>query len=289
MKSTYMLMVLLSTGSGAFCQQNETKASKAKPMIKTEKIIYYDVKPLKNERSYGFGRDLYKEYDNNGNQLTESIILAKEGTDEDENNLSYRYHYQTGKLDKAEHFSVLRAGIKHEEVRFTYSTDGKLEKEALIVFQDGKEVLNKNSFYTLYSYEKDQKEEHWRFDEAAQKFKLSYRTVKEFDNRRNLIKETNYDEDHQPYRTNIKTYNDKNQIIREIAVDQYSDRDESILYNPQGDVLKINAKNRGEVSYTYKYDEHNNWIEKTEKEISVNQGKSKISNHHLIKRTIIYY
>lgn len=284
-----MFVVLLAAGSAALGQQNETTAGNTKPVIKTETIIYYDVKPSKIERSYGFGRDLYKEYDNQGNPLKEFIILGKEGTDEDENHLSYGYHYQDGKLQKAEHFSVLRGGIKSEEVRFTYGTDGKLEKEALIVFVNGKEVLNKKSFYTLYSYGKDQTEEHWRFDEAAQKFKLSYRTVKEFDDRRNLIKETDYDEENQPYSTNIKTYNDKNQVIREVKAGQYSDRDESSLYNPQGDILKINSKNGGEVLYTYKYDAHQNWIEKTEKEINVNKGKSEISNHHLIKRTIVYF
>lgn len=285
----YLVMLLLAGSSTAFAQQNEQNKAAGKRVIKTEKIIHYEVTPSKNERSYGFGRDLFKEYDSNGQLLKESIILAKEGTEEDELNLSYAYHYQNGKLDKAEHFSVLRGGVKNEEVRFTYHPDGKLEKEALIVFKDGKELLNKNSFYTLYSYGKDQQEEHWRYDEAAQKFKLSYRTVKEFDDRRNLIKETDYDEENEPYSRNIKTYNDKNQVIREVKTDQYSDRDESSQYNTQGDILKINSKNGGEVLYTYQYDENNNWMEKTEKEININKGKSEISNHRLIKRTIVYY
>lgn len=271
------------------CQQNDAEKAQKKPVIKSEKIIYYDIHAFKNERSYSFGRDLYYEYDSNGKQLKKSIILVEEETEKETINLSYLFHYQNGKLTKGEKFSVLRGGIKNEEVQFTYNTDGKLEKEVHKAIEDGKEVLNKNCFYTTYSYGKNETEDHWRFDEEAQKFKISYRTVKEFDNSRNLIKETDYDKDNEPYRTNLKTYNNQNQVIRELRVDEFSDVDESTVYNKEGDILKITFKAGGEMIYTYKYDEYNNWIEKTEKIITVSKGKSKISDNHLIKRTIVYY
>lgn len=64
--------------------------------------------------------------------------------------------------------------------------------------------------------------------------------------------------------------------------------DESTVYNKDGDILKITFKAGGEMIYTYKYDEYNNWIEKTEKIITVSKSKSEISDHRLIKRTIVY-
>lgn len=286
MKFTYVLMIVFTAGSCSGSQQNEAKE---KPVIQSEKIIYYDITNSKSERSYDFGRDLYREYDRSGKQLKESIILFDEQTQQETINLAYLYHYQNGKLTKGENFSVLRGGIKKEEVQFTYNTEGKLEKEVHNAIEDGKKVFNKNCFYIVYSYGKNETEDHFSFDEAAQKFELSYRTVKEFDHLKNLIKEVDYDPQNEPYRTSVKTYNDKSQVIRERRVDQFSDVDESTIYNEQGDILKITTQTGGEMIYTYKYDQYKNWIEKTEKIITVSNGKSEISANHLIKRTIVYY
>lgn len=78
-------------------------------------------------------------------------------------------------------------------------------------------------------------------------------------------------------------------MIRGLRVDEFSDVDESTVYNKEGDILRISFKAGGEMIYTYKYDEYNNWIEKTEKIIAVSKSKSEISGNRLIKRTIIYY
>ncbi len=289
MKFTYVLMMVFTTGSCSGSQQNGAKVVKDKPVIQSEKIIYYDIEGSKSERSYDFGKDLFKEYDRSGKQLKESIILVDEQTQKETINLGYLYHYQNGKLSKGENYSVLRGGIKKEEVQFIYNAGGKLEKEVHDAFEDGKKVLNKNCFYILYSYGKNDTEDHFSFNEGTQKFELSYRTLKEFDLHKNLVKEIDYDPQNEPYRSIVRTYNDINQIIRERRVDQYSDVDESTVYNDEGDILKITTKDGGEMIYTYKYDQYNNWIEKTEKIISVSNGKSEISANHLIKRSIIYY
>lgn len=148
--------------------------------------------------------------------------------------------------------------------------------------------MNKECFYITYAYGKNETESHFRFDESTKSFKISYRTVKEFDTRKNLVKETYYDDEDKPYRIVNKTYNDKNQLIRETRNDDYQDADEISTYNEKGDIMQLRGKN-SEIIYTYKYDEYGNWIEKMEKNIITEKGKSEISDNHLIKRTIEYY
>ena len=104
------------------------KAQKlAKAVIKSEKIIYYNIGILKNERSYGFGRDVFNEYDTSGNIVREAIIMVEDGTEKETISLSSISHYHNGKLSKVENFNVLRGGVKKEELIFSYQKDGKLE------------------------------------------------------------------------------------------------------------------------------------------------------------------
>lgn len=289
MKSTYMLILVLNL-SILSCQQNKVLQAQTKSgVIKSEKIIYYDIHTIKNERSYGFGKDVLNEYDGKGNLLKESIIVVDQKTGKETVNLSSLYHYENGKQRKMEKFSVLRGGVKNKEVVFSYNADGKLEKQEIKILEDGKEILNNSCFYTIYSYGKDQTETVYRFDENTRKFILSYRTVKEFDSRNNQVKETDYDEGNQPYRMLRSTYNDKNQLIRESRTDQSQDAENNHVYNAQGDILKTTYKDGGGMNCTYQYDDHGNWVEKTEKYITVSNGKSEVTDNQLIKRTIVYY
>jgi len=286
---THLLMIVFTAGSHPVGLQNDIQKAQKKPVIKSEKIIYYDITASKNERRYDFGKDLFLEYNNNGELLKESIILVDEETEKETTNLAYQNQYKTGKLTGAESYSVLRGGAKKETIRFTYNANGKLEKEVHDAVKDGKVVLNKDCFYISYTYGEKETEDHFRFNENTKKFEISFRTVKEFDSRKNMVKSTDYNEENKPYRTNSKNYNDQNQLIRESIVDEYTDIDESLVYNKEGDVVKITTKTGGEKVYTYKYDQYQNWIEKTEKYTEVDKGKSAIVYNNLIKRTVVYY
>ncbi|MEO5911323.1 MAG: hypothetical protein ABIP95_10570 [Pelobium sp.] len=283
---TIMLIAVIFTS----CLQNDPASGqkKSKAVIKSEKIIYYNIGSLKNERSFGFGRDVLNEYDGSGNTLKESIILVEDGTEKEIVNLSSLSHYENGKLTKVENYSVLRGGVKKEELIFSYQKDGKLEKQECKAFENGKEVLNKKCNYTTYTYAKNETESIFVFDETTKTFKLSYRTVKEFDGRKNLIKLTDYDEKNEPYRSEIKTYNANNQLTTDTRKSEFEDMHVAYLYNEKGDVIKSTGGN-SEVVYTYKYDEYGNWIEKTRKETVKDAGKSEISENFLIKRTLEYY
>lgn len=272
------------------CLQNTPISAQklAKAVIKSEKIIYYNISILKNERSYGFGRDIFNEYDTSGNIVKEAIIMVKDGTEKEIISLSSISHYNNGKLSKVENFSVLRRGVKKEELIFTYQKDGKLEKEECKAFENDKEVLNKKCNYTTYTYAKNENENIFVFDETTKSFKLSYRTIKEFDNHKNLIKTTDYDEKNEPYRVEIKTYNVKNQLVTDNRKSEFEDFYVNYIYNEKGDVIKSTSKN-SEVIYTYIYDDYGNWIEKTQKTTMKDAGKSETAENCLIKRTIEYF
>ncbi|MDO7742266.1 MAG: hypothetical protein MUP99_00770 [Pedobacter sp.] len=126
---THLLMIVFTAVSHPAGLQNEIQKVQKKPVIKSEKIIYYDITASKNGRSYDFGKDLFLEYNDNGELLKESIILVDEETEKETTNLAYQNQYKTGKLTGAESYSVLRGGVKKEEIQFTYNADGKLEKE----------------------------------------------------------------------------------------------------------------------------------------------------------------
>lgn len=290
MKSTYILILFFNAGF-SFSPQNDTAQAQVpnKAPIKSEKIIYFDVRDLRNERSYDFGKDVFLEYDSKGNLLKESIILADEDTKEETIHLSSLTHHQNGKRTKQENFSVLRGDIKKDEVIFTYQKDGKIAKEEVKAFENGKAVLNKNCLYTTYVHEKNETSDQFGFDEATRKFKLYFRTIKEFDARGNLIKMTFYDDQNEPYRLNQRLYNDKNQLIKEIIKDQYQDVEDLNTYNKEGDLLKTINKQGVETVYSYKYDAHLNWIEKTITSTSVANDKSAIITNYLLKRTLQYY
>ncbi len=289
MKLKYLPIILIATISTS-CLQNDTASGqkKSNAVIKSEKIIYYNIGLLKNERNYGFGRDVFNEYDRSGKTLKESIIMVEEGTERETVNLSSLSHYEDGKLSKVENFSVLRGGVKKEELIFSYQKDGKLGKEECKAFEDDKEVLNKKCNYTTYNYGKNETESIYVFDETTKTFKLSYRTVKEFDSRKNLIKSTDYDEQDEPYRVETKTYNTKNQLITDKRDSEFENMEVKYMYDKEGNV--VNSKgNNSEETYSYKYDEHGNWIEKTQKTILTNKEDSEIGDNYLIKRTIVYY
>ncbi|MFC3563253.1 hypothetical protein [Pedobacter jamesrossensis] len=291
MKKTKMritsLIITLTTMSLSSCFQpdsaNGQKLTNA--LIKSEKIIYYNIGILKNERSYGFGRDVFNEYDRNGNMLKESIILVEEDNKKETINLSSVSNYKDGKLSKVVNFSVIKGGVKKEELIFSYQKDGRLEKEECKAFEDGKEVLNKKCNYTTYTYAKNETANIFVFDEPTKTFKLFSRTIKEFDNRKNLIKSTDYDEKNEPYLFEIKTYNVKNLLVTDKRKSEFMDLYVTYLYNENGDVIKSTSKT-AEVNYSYKYDDYGNWIEKTEK-TTMKDGE--IDNNYLIKRTIEYY
>lgn len=283
-------IIISITISFSSCLQNTPISAQklAKAVIKSEKIIYYNIGLLKNERSYGFGRDVFNEYDTSGNIVKEAIIMVEDGTEKETISLSSISHYNNGKLSKAENFSVLRGGVKREELIFSYQKDGKLEKEECKAFEDGKEVLNKKCNYTTYTYAKNETENIFVFDETTKIFKLSYRTIKEFDNSKNLIKSTDYDDKNEPYRVEIKTYNVKNQLVTDNRKSEFEDFYVNYVYNEKGDVIKSTGKN-AEVNYSYKYDDYGNWIEKTQKTIVKDAGKSETTENYLVKRTIEYF
>lgn len=127
---TRLKIILIAMIFSSCIQHDHASAQKiGKAVIKSEKIIYYDIGLLKNEKSYGFGRDVFNEYDSTGNSLKESIIMFEEETGKETINLASLFHYQKGKLSKVENYSVLRGGIKREEIILTYQTDGKRVKE----------------------------------------------------------------------------------------------------------------------------------------------------------------
>lgn len=286
---THLLMIAFITGNPSTGLRNDIEQAQKKPVIKSEKIIYYDITASNNERTYDFGKDLFLEYTDRAELFKESIITMDEETEKETIHLAYQNHYKAGKLTEAESYSVLRGGVKKEEVQFTYNADGKLEKEVHDAVKDDKVVLNKDCYYISYTYGEKETEDHFRYNEETKKYEISFRTVKEFDSRKNMVKSTDYDGENKPYRTNSRNYNDQNQLIRELIVDEYTDIAESFVYNKEGDVVKITTKTGGEKVYTYKYDQYHNWIEKTQKYTEVNKGKSAIVYNNLIKRVIVYY
>ena len=290
MKLTLVLMTVANLSLSA-CQQNDDSPIQKKnsAVIKSEQIVYFDVNTFKNERSGDFGKDLLLEYDPQGNLIKESMILFDENSKEETVHISSLFHYENGKRVKVESFSVLRGGIKKDEVISTYQKDGKLEKQEFQAYENGKKALNEYCFFINYTYAKDETENHYSFDKITQKFIHSFRLEKKFDKKNNLINQTYYDSDNKPYRTNTRAYNSINQLIKESTVDEYVDSEEMNEYNNQGDIVKVMGKDGSETIYTYKYDDRNNWIEKTEKLTATKDGKSEIITNQLIKRSLNYY
>lgn len=294
MRPIYVLMLMILNIGMASCQQNSEpdcgNKGKEKRTIKSEKIIYY---VNGDERRSSFGADVMNEYDKQGNLLVHSIVLCDEDTQIDTIIPASKFHYQNGLLIKQEDFSVLSGGIKNYEVETLYDKDKKIIKAIHYVIDQNKTILDKNAHYYLYTINEEniKKSDVFYYNEANKKFEFDYRLEQKFDGK-NILEEKYFGKDNEIYREIKKAYNDKKQLIKTINRDQVY-AEVYYTYNERNDLIKRKYTDGedffSETTYTYKYDCDDNWIEKTEEEITKSKAKSEAQPKYLVKRTVVYH
>ncbi|MDY3319854.1 hypothetical protein PG593_10860 [Riemerella anatipestifer] len=264
----------------------DCNGQKNENIIKSEEIIYYKFDDNNNlVRRNGIGYDEFNTYNEQGKIQERSILIWNDFTKKDEVILIEKYHYHKDtSLVKTERFDI--SGEKYGEIENLYNQSNLLEKTITHSFENGKEVFKQNvSFYKIFEYgSKSEKAKVYGYDEASKDFKLIYTEISTFDDRQNLKEKKLIDPKNEVYEINDYVYNENQQVIEKNQKLRFPSKI-NYSYNSNKDIEKwtyTSEDYKGETvyTYTYKYDDKGNWIEK--KETCDNEK-------YLIKRKLEYY
>ena len=303
---TVLLIVTLSCSV-----ENDLSKTELKGKVKSVKEISYsaikkfgkltkDVKKRENNKEY----DTYKEYNIEGNIILEQKYYSS-GSMRDQNSFKYKgmlklgfdtefyngdkilnfksifkYDDKRNIIEESNYYDIDESPVKKTTYKYDdkgnqvemaiYSEDGNLNLKDISKYDNKGNKVEFNSysgngdlrFKSIYEYDDQGNEVEWiSYNEDG---KLEFKYIYEYDDNGNQVKYMRYNE------------NDK---LNFIAIYKYDDNGNVVEKS-----LKINAiaEPFSIESYTYEYDNKNNWIKKTIE-------KTESFDFYIIEREIEYF
>jgi hypothetical protein len=194
-KTTLILLVSLLLLITSSCQNEDTPScSFPKNAILKRIVSCRDIESECHTRECDDIASIQEEYEYDNEGKITKVMLHRHYendvlTDPREYHL-YEYNSK-GQLVKIESYSAYRDGYWHDENHtYTYSDDGKMIKENI-------EIIEVGNKYKLYKYINNQltRIEHYELNSDE----LEFYVLKEYDDSGNLIEETAFDKDGEPY------------------------------------------------------------------------------------------
>lgn len=266
-----------------------------KPVLRSVNELCYVLENNKRDtaRYYGDGWNERKVYDRNGNLTHLYVIFEDENTKQDSAYLTAQYFY-SGEQLKLKSYFWWETGQKEAEEELEYNDKGELLKVYYTSLdKNGDEVIAEGrGFRTLYKYEdhKQIEENYERLEDAMNEFVLNETIYKTLD-KDGVVVESEKIEWPEKTPTTITHFKYDIKGNKIFSGDQNSSY--TYQYNEQGDVVssiyKTADPNYGSTTtYSYTYDENNNWVTREEVVIEKDQ-ETTTEKVFLWKRELSYH
>ena len=177
------------------------------------------------------------KYDNNGNIIEITTISTQRANESQISKINYKYDERSNKIEMI--ISRLKGGTNNKNV-YKYNENDKVIEESLISLIG--RVISKD----VYEYDKNGNRILW--DHFYSDGRLVSKIKEKYDDNNNRLNYEMYD------------YTDGKLLLEEKSAFVYDINKnviEETFYKPNGDI-------QGRMSYTYKYDIQQNWIERIE-------------------------